>query len=203
MHLAQALIRLSVQVPDRGQGLVPRGLGLRAGGVEDLLGLRLGRPDAVFRRAVGLGDALAPALLGLLAQFPRGMLRRLDDPRDTGRGGAQVAGPGGSRGALSYARGIRVTRARRCRRLHVAHGKPPNAGRSPIRRLPESPIAFGPVFAVILEGSERPTVPRWSLRCAPRLLLFGMAGMSDMNGVRADASCGSPNLSPWRTVPRK
>jgi hypothetical protein len=78
-----------VEGPDRGQGLVPRRLGLGAGRVEDLLGLLLGRLDAVLCRAIGFGDALAPTFLGLLAQLPRSALRRLDDTRDTGWGGAQ------------------------------------------------------------------------------------------------------------------
>jgi hypothetical protein len=63
--------------------------------VENLPGLLLGRLDTVLRRAVGLGDALAPALLGLLAQLARGALRRLDDAGDPGRGGAQISEVGG------------------------------------------------------------------------------------------------------------
>ena len=77
--------------------------------MEDLLGLLLGRLDAVLGRAVGLGDALAPALLGLLAQLPRGALSRLDDARDSGWG---VRSDLRCRRSPVCARGSRIGRAK-------------------------------------------------------------------------------------------
>ena len=77
LTLAQALVGLAVELGDRGQRLVARALGLGARGVQDLLGLLLGRLDAVLGGAVGLGDALARARLGLLAQLARRCVRRL------------------------------------------------------------------------------------------------------------------------------
>src|SRR2546422_725562 len=76
--LAHAL-GLGVNARDRREGVVARRLGLRACGAQDLLGLRLGRADAVLARAVALGDALASTCLGLLAQAGRRLLGGRDD----------------------------------------------------------------------------------------------------------------------------
>ena len=77
---------------DRGQRFVARGLGLGAGGLQDLLGLLLGRVHAVLGGAVGLGDPLARAGLGLLAQLGGRAFGRFDDARDALGGGLQGVG---------------------------------------------------------------------------------------------------------------
>jgi transcriptional regulator GlxA family with amidase domain len=62
-----------------GQLLLQQGRGLCARGLQDLDGFGLGYLDAVLGRALGLGDALARALLGVLAQLGRRALGGLDD----------------------------------------------------------------------------------------------------------------------------
>ena len=110
MRLGVCVLSLAVDLADRGQGLVPGGLGLRAGGAEDLLCLLLGRLHAVGGGAIGLGDPLAPALLGALAQLSGGALRRLEDAGDTGWCAAQVDCAGAPGGLLSRGRGIGIAR---------------------------------------------------------------------------------------------
>jgi hypothetical protein len=73
------LLGFAVNLSDRGYGLVPGGLGLRAGGVEDLPGLLLGCLYAVGRSTVGLGDPLPGTRLGLLPQLRRRAFGSLDD----------------------------------------------------------------------------------------------------------------------------
>ena len=66
MSLRARVLGLGVNRADRRQRIVPRHLGLRAGGVEDLLRLVLGGEHATARGAVRLGDPLLSARLGLV-----------------------------------------------------------------------------------------------------------------------------------------
>ena len=92
LTLAQALVGLAVDGPDRCQRLVAGVLCLRARIPQKLLSLLLGREHAVLGGTVGLGDALAGAHLGLLAQLIRGAFGRLDDAGDVSGGGAWGVG---------------------------------------------------------------------------------------------------------------
>ncbi len=80
--VGQGLLGLPMDRPDRGERLVASGLRLSPGGLQDLLGLVLGREHAVLSRAVGFGDALTDACLRLLAQLDCGAFGRLDDAGD-------------------------------------------------------------------------------------------------------------------------
>ena len=93
---------LGVDAADGGDGVVACALGLRARLREQLVGLLFGGVHAVGGGAVGLGDALARAILGLLAQLGGrafGRVHDFGDPRrrtssrpavDRRRGGAPM-----------------------------------------------------------------------------------------------------------------
>ena len=85
LRLPACPLGLCVYRTYRCDSLVPRGLRLRTGVAEDLLGLLLRCAHAVRGPTVGLGDPLARANLGLLAKLQRGAFSRLHDSRHAGR----------------------------------------------------------------------------------------------------------------------
>jgi len=76
------LLALGVHGAERRQRFVAGGLGLCARDPEDLLRLLLGRSCSILGGAVGLGDPLMRAGLGLLAQLHSGVFSRADDVLD-------------------------------------------------------------------------------------------------------------------------
>ena len=89
LGLGAHALGLGVDRADSRDGLVARGLGLRARLAQQLLGLLLGRAHAIGGGAVGLGDTFARARLGLLAQLVGGAFGGLDDARDARRRGLE------------------------------------------------------------------------------------------------------------------